>query len=391
MAENPEDLIVTDAELRRQLPALAKELKLGGSGVEPVSGTITLNVADGVFRQVYATAAATVQTERLDAGQAAIFRYFNGAWQVRVLSVDGSVKDPVWRAPGAPDLRTALTATGPTWVDNTSAGGGTWTTPTQAGIAYSPASGTAAPDQTVTVSASATDATKYRLDGTSSWTHKFPADPNAWGTLFADTFTRASDGALLGSALSAGGKTWSTVLGTPATAAGAMVPAGNLVRRDAGNSPYYLAGGMFDSGITAPTKLHFEATYNPAGAVYADGIALIFGGTSDTEFYGVRLSGNANLMFWVNGNTATKGGGWPLTVNNPSPSYNSTNTIKIDLDLAARTIKGTVNSNTNFIPEQSWPAGFTPTTFASKFGVTFAGSGTTLPNATMTDASWRIA
>ncbi|QAV29789.1 hypothetical protein [Micrococcus luteus] len=30
MAENPEDLIVTDAELRRQLPALAEELEIGG-------------------------------------------------------------------------------------------------------------------------------------------------------------------------------------------------------------------------------------------------------------------------------------------------------------------------------------------------------------------------
>lgn len=42
MAENPEDLIVTDAELRRQLPALAKELKIGG-GVEgsvPIFATL---------------------------------------------------------------------------------------------------------------------------------------------------------------------------------------------------------------------------------------------------------------------------------------------------------------------------------------------------------------
>lgn len=41
MAENPEDLIVTDAELRRQLPALAKELKIGGvDGSVPIFATL---------------------------------------------------------------------------------------------------------------------------------------------------------------------------------------------------------------------------------------------------------------------------------------------------------------------------------------------------------------
>lgn len=41
MAENPEDLIVTDAELRRQLPALAKELKIGGvDGSVPIFVTL---------------------------------------------------------------------------------------------------------------------------------------------------------------------------------------------------------------------------------------------------------------------------------------------------------------------------------------------------------------
>ncbi|EFD50464.1 hypothetical protein HMPREF0569_0506 [Micrococcus luteus SK58] len=41
MAENPEDLIVTDAELRRQLPALAKELKIGGvAGSVPIFPTL---------------------------------------------------------------------------------------------------------------------------------------------------------------------------------------------------------------------------------------------------------------------------------------------------------------------------------------------------------------
>lgn len=48
MAENPEDLIVTDAELRRQLPALAEELEIGGAmpeGGEP--GQVLTTGPDG--------------------------------------------------------------------------------------------------------------------------------------------------------------------------------------------------------------------------------------------------------------------------------------------------------------------------------------------------------
>ena len=86
MAENPEDLIVTDAELRRQLPALAEELKIGGSGsgIEEVSGTVTLDATGPAIREFFATGAATVQGEALAAGDAAVFRRLNGAWSVMV-------------------------------------------------------------------------------------------------------------------------------------------------------------------------------------------------------------------------------------------------------------------------------------------------------------------
>lgn len=66
MAENPEDLIVTDAELRRQLPALAKELKIGGSGVEPVSGTVTLDASGAPIREFFTTGATTFKANGAD-------------------------------------------------------------------------------------------------------------------------------------------------------------------------------------------------------------------------------------------------------------------------------------------------------------------------------------
>lgn len=99
MAENPEDLIVTDAELRRQLPALAKELKIGGaSGVRPVSGTVTLTSSDPGLVEVYAEAGAVVQGVTLSPGGWAVFRRLNGVWQVMVQGIDTT-----WRATTAPE------------------------------------------------------------------------------------------------------------------------------------------------------------------------------------------------------------------------------------------------------------------------------------------------
>ena len=76
----------TDARMRNQLPTLAEELGIGGSGsgIQEVSGTVTLDPAKGALQEVYATAAATVQGEPLAAGDAAVFRRLNGAWSVMV-------------------------------------------------------------------------------------------------------------------------------------------------------------------------------------------------------------------------------------------------------------------------------------------------------------------
>lgn len=80
---------------------------------------------------------------------------------------------------------TEVTATGPTWTDDDINGGGTWTTPTQEGVVYSPASGTAQPGQTVTVNATAEPG--HVLVGTKTWTHTFPvAATTQWFTDFTE-------------------------------------------------------------------------------------------------------------------------------------------------------------------------------------------------------------
>lgn len=77
---------------------------------------------------------------------------------------------------------TEVTPTGPTWTDS-GLGGGTWTTPTEPGVTYTPASGTAAAGQVVTVVATAKPG--YALVGTKSWTHTFRQPAAAYFANFA--------------------------------------------------------------------------------------------------------------------------------------------------------------------------------------------------------------
>lgn len=89
----------TKATMRADLPALAEELKIGGgSGVRPVSGTVTLTSSDPALVEVYAETGAVVQGVTLSPGGWAVFRRLNGVWQVMVQGIDTT-----WRATTAPE------------------------------------------------------------------------------------------------------------------------------------------------------------------------------------------------------------------------------------------------------------------------------------------------
>ena len=110
MAENPEDLIVTDAELRRQLPVLAKELKIGGSGsgIEEVSGTVTLDASGPAIREFFTTGATMFKANGADtplgASAAVVWRRTaQGSWGYQVVQ-DG------WVTPAATPDTTAPVA-----------------------------------------------------------------------------------------------------------------------------------------------------------------------------------------------------------------------------------------------------------------------------------------
>lgn len=145
MAENPEDLIVTDAELRRQLPALAKELKIGGGDADSMAQVM------GGYLVVSETAPA--DTER------------NG---LPVIWIDSTVTSD----PGA------WQAAAPTFQDTV----GTYTIPQDEGALYLvggavKAAGTYSVTPPVSVTVTAQARAGYTLAGTTSWTYAFEPQP----------------------------------------------------------------------------------------------------------------------------------------------------------------------------------------------------------------------
>src|SRR5690625_7722682 len=68
-----------------------------------------------------------------------------------------------------------VTPAAPVFTDNDDDGGGSWTTDELEGVTFDPASGVAAPGETITVTATALDG--YVIVGESEWAHTFPDAP----------------------------------------------------------------------------------------------------------------------------------------------------------------------------------------------------------------------
>lgn len=168
----------TDARMRDQLPALAEELGIGGSGsgVEEVSGTVTLDGTGPAVREFFTTGATVFKANGVDtlasAYTAVVWRRIGGGtWSFIV--VDG------WQPTAAPDPNATIPVTplAPTWTNNAEVGGGSWTTLLITGVGYYPTSGLAAPGEQVTVVATAKPGYSFPPNTTASWSHTFPTKP----------------------------------------------------------------------------------------------------------------------------------------------------------------------------------------------------------------------
>ena len=281
----------TKATMRADLPALAKELKIGGgSGVEQVSGTVALDASGPAIREVYATGAATVQGEKLAAGDVAAFRYMSGAWQVRVLD-----KDYAWRNVGA------------------------------APVDPTPPAGLAAPVVTVAATADGATVTWATVSGATSYAVSVDGGP--WQTVVGTSYTikgqtsgsqhtvavTATDGSATSPATS---KTY-TVAGTiqAATTDHFDAPSGTLLTAHTSGGLAWQAPGNETTVTGSVAAIEAGAVVRPAGAASGDSGGKV-GYTGDVRMVlryrfvgpgGIRIhhGGNAVNVTITKGNNPT--------------------------------------------------------------------------------------
>lgn len=201
-----------------------------------------------------------------------------------------------------------VTATGPTWTDDTVNGGGTWTTPTETGITYSPASGTATPGQSVTVTATAKPG--YVLQGTSSWQHTFPTATVATAVEFMgfhDVAAVSNNGTIAGAVATApaertvvalilartinGTPTAVTIAGVTATlsASGALGSAGG--DSDAAYPNTFLARAVVPAASSGDIVITMSgATYGFVAGVWEAPAGATVGSAADYKAAGTTTS-----------------------------------------------------------------------------------------------------
>lgn len=211
MAENPEDLIVTDAELRRQLPALAKELKIGGGG-----GGVYYDATGKAVKYVYVVSDKDPGKTRVVDGET-----------VEVWWVQTTPPDPMQSTPiGVTQDLAARSYTVPSdpvatyTVDGVAKAAGTYSVSTAA--------------QTIQWAAVAKPGYGFKAGVTASGSLVFPLKTYAVGdVLMSDSFNRA-DGALVGSTSDsfAGGTPyiWTSSLGNGGIVGGVAVASETFFR-----------------------------------------------------------------------------------------------------------------------------------------------------------------
>lgn len=261
----------TKATMRADLPALAEELKIGGgSGVEQVSGTVTLDASGAPIREFFTTGATTFKANGADtlisSFTAVVWRRnAQGSWGYQVVQ-DGWVTPAATPDTTAPVAGTLAVTTTDTKADLSVSGasddrgyvqysfskdnGATWTayqdeaTYTFTGLTASTA---------YTFKHRVKDAAGNVTMGTavSKTTNATPPEQVTLKTALTDTFTRA-DGALTGHTAS-NGQAWAGGTGLAVIRGGQLWPG-------AENSQVWVPAGGQARDVT------FDVTFATTGA-----------------------------------------------------------------------------------------------------------------------------
>ena len=338
----------TKATMRADLPALAKELKIGGgSGIEQVSGTVTLDSTGAPIREFYTTGAATFKANGADtlisSFTAVVWRRnAQGSWGYQVVQ-DG------WVTPAAtPDTTAPVAGTLAVTVTDVKAdlsvsgasddrgyvqysfskdNGTTWTA-YQDGSTYTFTGLTAS--TAYQFRHRVKDAAGNTATGTavSKTTNATPP----WGSVYADDFTAPDGTALVGRAVPTAPTptTYQQVVTSSPVLSGGQLPGATLAALWAGNNPYKLAGAMID--VKASNKVEYTVAWK-SGMTHPEGVVLFYGGTDSTHMHALRIAGTVH-QYWdtITGNVDKAGGSFGLssafgTAPGNGPVYNQPHTM----------------------------------------------------------------
>ena len=338
----------TKATMRADLPALAKELKIGGgSGIEQVSGTVTLDASGAPIREFFTTGATTFKANGADtllsSFTAVVWRRNSqGSWGYQVVQDSWTTPTPTpdTTAPVAgtlgvtvTDVKADLTVSGASddrgsvQYSFSKDNGATWTA-YQDSASYSFTGLTAS--TAYQFRHRVRDAAGNVTTGTavSKTTNATPP----WGAVYADDFTAPDGTALVGRAAPTAPTptTYQQALGSSPVLSGGQLPGTVLVDMLPGDSPMKFSGAMID--VKASNKVEYTVAWK-SGATHPEGVTLLYGGTDSTHMHTLTIAGTSNQRWGtITGNVKTAGtllsisGAFGTGVNS-GPEYGKTHTM----------------------------------------------------------------
>lgn len=338
----------TKATMRADLPALAEELKIGaGSGIEQVSGTITLDASGAPIREFYTTGATTFKANGADtllsSFTAVVWRRnAQGSWGYQVVQ-DGWVTPAATPDTTAPVAGTLSVSTTDVKADLTVSGA----SDDRGYVQYSfskdnGATWTAYQDSATYTFTGLTASTAYQFRHrvrdaagnvtTGTVVSKTTAATPPWGSVYADDFTAPDGTALVGRAVPTAPTptTYQQVVTSSPVLSGGQLPGTALVEMRPGNNPYKFAGAVID--VKASNKVEYTVAWK-SGATHPEGVVLFYGGTDSTHMHVLRIAGTSNQSWdTLTGNVNTAGGVFGLssvfgTGSNSGPEYNKPHTM----------------------------------------------------------------
>ena len=313
----------------------------GGSGVEQVSGTVTLDASGAPIREFFTTGATTFKANGADTLLSSFIavvwrRNSQGSWGYQVVQDSWTTPTPTpdTTAPVAgtlavtvTDVKADLTVSGASddrgYVQYSFSkdNGATWTGYQDAATySFTGLSPSTAYQFRQRVKDSAGNVT------TGTAVSKMTNATPPWGAVYADDFTAPDGTALVGRAVPTAPSptTYQTVLDSAPTLSGGRLIPGALSSVSLGWGVFKFSGAMID--VKASNKVEYTVSWK-SGDTHPEGVALIYGATGPKHFQALIIAGTSNQRWYT-----VKGGeqGGEVNLATPfsgGPSYGGNHTM----------------------------------------------------------------